>query len=272
MLCLQCSKRRQFGDPGVVGGFVVDDDHATHVRMPDTAELGAKDVEPPGACGREPHLRDHARHHVHPRAERRDIEIVQNVFCAQQQFHRLADEQMQLGDIDDAVVLIRGVFGVETERIVDGDIGGIGTAETTVRAGQAETPLPLLPNDLDDARVGGGIDELGIDEKPRREHRGNANGGDADQPAFETTVMGFVSGPMAVAVAIAEDRPGNEKIDDNEGYAGNDQRNGEGVVHLAPVRRRRGQPPRAPEVEGERGGDDDDQEDGERQVPPQAAP
>ena len=70
---------------------------AAHREVPDAAEFLAQQVERPRARGREPDVRDEARHHVHLDADLRHREVVQHVLGAQQHLDRLAERQMQFG-------------------------------------------------------------------------------------------------------------------------------------------------------------------------------
>ena len=56
---------------------------------------------------------------------------------------------MQVGRLDDDVVLAVRIVGDQAERIFGGDLSRVGGAELAVLAGQAEAPLPLLADDLD---------------------------------------------------------------------------------------------------------------------------
>src|SRR6266850_5328308 len=65
--------------PRVIFLLFLYDDLASHLRMRDTAEFRAENLECSGAGGREPVIRDRARYHIHLRPELGHIEIMQDI-------------------------------------------------------------------------------------------------------------------------------------------------------------------------------------------------
>ena len=84
----------------------VDHDDAAHEAMADSTELGAEHLKRACPDWREPEVGDRTRDHVHLGAEFRDVEIVQHIDRPEQYLDRLADRQMQVGGLDDHIVLV----------------------------------------------------------------------------------------------------------------------------------------------------------------------
>ena len=186
--------------------------------------------------------------------------VVQDVLGAQQHLHRLVDREAQLRRRDQDVVAAFRILSVEAERIVGRDEGRVAVAELTVVAGEPEAPVPLLAERLDDRRVLGDLHELAPDEESRRQHRGDADGGDDREPPLELLVLGVVFRLVALAVAVLPDDPGQEQVDGDEHHARDPEREDHGVVHGGPVRRDRREPPGAREVEYQGADDEEDQD------------
>ncbi len=175
---------------------------------------------------------------------------------------------MQFGAGDDDVVLPVRIVGVQPQRIARSDKARIGGAELPARAREAEAPRPLLPDHLDQHRIARRAHIVRIDEQARRQQRHDAQRGAADQPEFELVIDRLVGGTAAVAMAITPDHVADEQVDADEEGAGDDDRDGQRVVHLLPVGRERRRPPRAQEVEEHRSDNHDHECDGERHIDP----
>ncbi|MCY1222089.1 hypothetical protein D9M72_341670 [compost metagenome] len=204
---------------------------------------------------------------------------MQHVLGAQQHFHRLVQRQVYLGSHDDDVVLSARVVRVKAQRIGTGDEARVGGTQLAALAGKAERPRPLLANHLQHHRVARRAHVVGVDRQAWRQQRHHAQGSAADQPPLELAVFRLVCGAVAGAaigmrriVPVAPDDVADEEVDDDEEYPGDDEGNGQRVVHLLPVGRQRGRPPRAQEMEEHRSDDDDDECNGQRHnhPPPRA--
>ena len=227
--------------------------------MPDAAELRAQDVVAACLGGCEPERGDHARHHVHARAERRHIKVVQHIARARQHLDRAVDRQVQFGCFDQVVVAPVRVSRVHAERVVVAHVAHVGRAEFAAGPGKAEAPLPLLAEHFHLQGVWRGAYVIGIDEQAGREQRCHTHGGDADQPPFQALVVRLVGGApvgLAIAMAIAQKRRDDEEVDGDKQHAGDDDGDRQRVVHAHPVGGDGGDPPRAGKVKPHRQHDD----------------
>ncbi len=193
---------------------------------------------------------------------------MQDVLGAQQHLDRAIQRQMDFLAGDDDVVLPARVVRVHAKRVGRRDKARVRGAELAAPAGKAKAPLPLLAHHLQDHGVDGRAHVLRIDEQARRKQRNHPKCGARDQPQLQLAVLRLIGRARAVAMAVAPDDVGDEQVDDDEEDAGDDQCDGQRVVHLLPVGGKRRRPPRAHEMEEHRSNDDDHDCNGYRHTDP----
>ncbi|MCY1216929.1 hypothetical protein D9M72_288190 [compost metagenome] len=200
---------------------------------------------------------------------------MQHVLGAQQHLDRLVQRQVHLRADDHDIVQAARIVGVQPERIRAGDKARIGRTQLAALAWKAEGPGPLLPHHFHHHRVARRAHVVGVDEQARRQQCHHAQRGAPDQPQFKLAVLRVVGRAVAGAaigvrrlMPVAPDDVADKQVDADEENAGDDQGNGQRVVHLLPVGRQRSRPPRAQEMEEHRSDDHDYECDGQRHIHP----
>src|SRR3546814_5120627 len=89
-----------------------------------------------------------------------DLEVVQDVYRAEQYLDRLAERQVQVVPLDDDIILPVWILRVQTQGVVGVHVPAAGRAQPPVFPREPITPLPLLPHDLELGRAFRNRDEL----------------------------------------------------------------------------------------------------------------
>src|SRR5690606_25532164 len=148
------------------------------------------------------------------------------------------------------------------ERVVDAHVPNVRASEHAVIAGEAEAPVPLLADGLDDVGAVGDRDELAPDEQPWGEHGRDAERGEGREPVLELLALGLVVGLVVLAVPEPDEAVGGEEVDGNEDDAADEKGNADSEVDGAPVRCERREVSGARKVEDEGSDDQEDDDDG----------
>ena len=202
-------------------------------------------------------------HQVHLHAELRHGEVVQHVLRAQQHLDRLVDRQVQLGARDQHVVAGPcGSLGVDAERVVRRRRARRRCAPSTPSSpGSRKLQCHCWPTASTIAASSGTVDELGPDEQPRRQHRGDADRGDDRQPPLELLVLGLVFRRCSRPCGGGSGRPqyAMNRLTATNTTPVTQKVSVHGVVHRRPVGGDRREPPGAQEVEHDGADDEQDQ-------------
>jgi len=197
----------------------------------------------------------------HAGAEVGHEEVVQHIVRPHQHLDRATQRQMHLVADDDDVVLAGRIGRIDTEWVAAADEACVAPAQLAAVARKTVAPLPLRANHFEHHRLTRRLHVSCIDHQSGRQQRNDAHRGDADQPALQRLVLGFVAGPLAFTMAEAPQRVDNKQIDDDEKDAGDHQRDRQRVVHCLPVRRQRREPPRGDQMKDHRTDDEHQQRD-----------
>ena len=108
-----------------------------------------------------------------------------------------------------------------------------------VLAGEAIVEVPLPANDFEYGGVLRDVDELRPCEQSRRQHRGDADGGQQDEPSLELLVLRFIVRALRFSAPVAQHAIGHEQVDDDEDEPRHPERDRNGVVDRPPVGRDR---------------------------------
>src|SRR5207247_10366420 len=153
-------ERRVAAQPRLKSALLLHHDAATHGKVPGAAQFVTEEVEFSGPGGREPDIRNQARHQIHLGPELRYGEVVQDVYGAQERLDGLSDGEMQLRARYQDVVLSVGIVGIHAKWVFIADVPGIDGAHDSVLPGEAKAPVPLLANGLEYRRVRRDLDEF----------------------------------------------------------------------------------------------------------------
>src|SRR3546814_19191942 len=121
---------------------------SSDLRVTDTTQFGAENLERPGSGGGEPEIGYRARDHIHLGPELGHVEVVQDVYRAEQYLDRLAERQVQVVPLDDDIILPVWILRVQTHGGVGVHVPAAGRAQPPVFPREPITPLPLLHHNL----------------------------------------------------------------------------------------------------------------------------
>ncbi|MNY13873.1 hypothetical protein D3C86_1470270 [compost metagenome] len=155
---------------------------AAHVVMTYATKFSAKDFVFSGFSRRKPKVRHHPWHHIHLAANLRYIEIVQDIFSAQQDFHRPVERKANFIIHYKHIVLPCRILGIKAEGIGGINKPDIRFAQLCVLAGKTKGPLPLLGDHFKFVGIFRHPDEIVVDNQAWRQHSGNTYRSNDNQP------------------------------------------------------------------------------------------